>query len=102
MYGIYELYGRSRYINNYETYIIYMYVLCACADCHNNKFKSEGKIPTNCKIVGNIPTKILKYSNFYYKISQQFKDFHFSFRIIDKNVHFLIKINSHLNHMHYI
>ena len=37
MYGIYALYGRSRYINNYETYIISMYVLCACADCHNNK-----------------------------------------------------------------
>ena len=97
MYGIYKLYGRSRYIINYEMYIIYICMFCAHVQIAIIiKDKSEGKMPTKCKSVGNIPIKILKYRNFYYKISQQFKDFHFSFRII------VIQINSHLHHLHYI
>ena len=52
MYGIYELYGRSRFINNYEPYIICMYVLCACVDCHNNKStKVKEKFLQNVKVL---------------------------------------------------
>ena len=87
------------YMGGVGILIITKRILYVCMFCAHVQITIIGKIPTKCKSVGNVPTKILKYRNFYYKIFQQFKDFHISFRIIDNKFNFLIKINSQLHHM---